>query len=192
MKRITAAIFSITVLLIILITGTVSADTPQFTWGMSESEVAGLMGRKGTVDTKSSLGSKLVRYNNQRISDFDATLTFAFRNDALFSRIYAIQSDPNKSKYNYLAEALEIKYGTPVNSKELVTSYFAVLGTEVTDSTLNTMITGGMLDYKTWEVDSNNCIALVYLKTSGGSGVAICYLQPTDQVEQKTYNMDGL
>ena len=168
------------------------AESDDYPWGMNEASVIKKMGKKGEEDTLSSPGNLLLRYYNQHISKFDATLFYAFRNDALFARAYGIENDSDKADYTYLGEALDVKYGASKDDPAITLDALRLLGADVDEAALEAAVTMEVIIYKTWTPDKDTDIVLVCVQNGSSCFTALFYIQPSDAVQDKQYNFDGL
>ena len=191
MSRRLSFLLCLLVVLTILCSSCVFAESTDYPWGMNEASVIRKMGKKGEEDTLSSPGNLLLRYYGQHVSIFEANLVYAFRNDALFARMYGIEEEPSKS-YTYLGEALSIKYGISAEDTAVAQDALKVLGLDVNKTTLEAVRNLGNIKYKTWTPSDNTNIVLVYVQTDEKQLTALFYIQPSNIIPNKQYNFDGL
>ncbi len=188
--------FSVLVCLFLALTifcfSCVFAESSDYPWGMDKASVINQMGKKGEEDSTSSPGNLLLRYYGQHISIFDATLVYAFRNDALFARMYGIQDDSAQA-YTYLGEALNVKYGISKDDSTITLDALKVMmGLNIDKATLEIAEKQEMIIYKTWTPSETTNIVLIFIPNESESMTALFYIQPSDIISNKQYNFDGL
>ncbi len=167
-------------LFVISIGSSALADTVEFTWGMTEEDVISLMGNTDQKSTQPS-GNTLLRYYDQHISDFDCITVFLFTNDSLIARVYGFTDDQFDKTYEYLGEALDIKYGSAVNNPDIVADMFSMMGFDLDRSEMETSVAMGGFAYKTWAVSSDMNIALSKIDIGDVKLSLLAYMQPEDK-----------
>ena len=191
-NKINSLVSILIIICLVLSASTSFADASDVKWGMTEDEVVSLMGMKGETDDTSSSGSHILRYNHQKLSAFEDTkLIFIFRNDSLFCKAYGMQSEISKTAFNYLGEALEIKYGSPSNDTSPVLDVIYLMGVQIDEATLSMLVSASVAKYKVWKPDEENNIVLLYFN-SDEEVTTLFYIQPSSEVPEKDYNFDGL
>ena len=104
---------------------------------------------------------------------------------------YGMQSEISKTAFNYLGEALEIKYGSPSNDTSPVLDVIYLMGVQIDEATLSMLVSASVAKYKVWKPDEENNIVLLYFN-SDEEVTTLFYIQPSSEVPEKDYNFDGL